>query len=289
MQTWSAFFSPKGERFLKENIALALEEDGKELTARGIFSEKSMLTAFIRAKEETYVVGLPLIAYVFQAMSQPFSWKAHVREGALVQNKTVVATIQAKAIALLKAERVILNYICHLSGIANLTARYVHELKGTGVELLDTRKTTPGLRWPEKYAIQVGGAKNHRKDLEEMLMLKDNHIDAVGSITKACARLRACYQNCPPIEVECRTLTHVDEAVAANVSRIMLDNMSLDLLKKALPRIPATIEAEVSGGVTLETIRSIALVSPRRPDFISVGRLTHSARAADFSMLLEKN
>ena len=187
---------------------------------------------------------------------------------------------------MLKAERVILNFITHLSGIANLTARYVRELDGTGVRLLDTRKTTPGLRWPEKYAVQAGGGVNHRKNLAEMLMLKDNHIDAAGSITAAVAKLRARYRPCPPVEVECRTLEHVREAVAAGAERIMMDNMEAPRLSQALALVPPDIEAEVSGGVRLETIRAIALTGPRRPDFISVGRLTHSAVAADFSMTL---
>ena len=199
---------------------------------------------------------------------------------------TEVARIKAPAVAMLKAERVVLNFITHLSGIANLTARYVRELEGTGVRLLDTRKTTPCLRWPEKYAVQAGGGHNHRKNLAEMLMLKDNHIDAAGSITAAVATLRARYNPCPPIEVECRTLDHVREAIAANADRIMMDNMGGELLSQALALVPTRIETEVSGGVRLETIRALALTEPRRPDFISVGRLTHSAVAADFSMTL---
>ncbi len=162
----------------------------------------------------------------------------------------------------------------------------MRELKGTGVRLLDTRKTTPCLRWPEKYAVQAGGGTNHRKNLAEMLMLKDNHIDAAGSITAAVAALRARYRPCPPVEVECRTLEHVREAVAAKAERIMMDNMEGPLLSRALALVPPDVEAEVSGGVRLETIRAIALMGPRRPDFISVGRLTHSAVAADFSMTL---
>ncbi|MDO5483499.1 MAG: nicotinate-nucleotide diphosphorylase (carboxylating), partial [Desulfovibrionaceae bacterium] len=131
-----------------------------------------------------------------------------------------------------------------------------------------------------------GGGHNHRMNLTEMLMLKDNHIDAAGSIRHAVAALRARYSPCPPVEVECRNLDHVREAVAARAERIMMDNMALPLLAEALALVPDAIEAEVSGGVTLENIRAIALVGPRRPDFISVGRLTHSAVAADFSMTL---
>ena len=283
---WSTFFSDEGRRYLRRSIELALDEDGPDLTAQGLFAADAPMRAVIRAKEDTRVVGLPVIHDVFEAMNAHPHVELLVEEASTVPAMTEVARMEGPAIALLKAERVILNFITHLSGIANLTARYVHELEGTGVRLLDTRKTTPSLRWPEKYAVQAGGGCNHRKNLVEMLMLKDNHIDAAGSITRAVARLREVYSPCPPIEVECRTLDHVREAVAAGADRIMMDNMGAPLLGQALALVPARIEAEVSGGVTLETIRGIALTGPRHPDFISVGRLTHSAVAADFSMTL---
>lgn len=281
---WNSYFSKKGVDYVLQNIDLALAEDGEEMTARGIFPPTAHMCATIRAKEASLVVGLPLVGLVLKRLSAPFTWKAFVAEGAHVPAMTNVARITGQAYALLKAERCILNYICHLSGIANLTARYVKELEGTGVSLLDTRKTTPGLRYLEKYAVAMGGGKNHRMDLTEMLMLKDNHIDALGSITAACECLRRTYTNCPPIEVECRTKEHVLEAVHANADRIMLDNMSNEQLKEALGLIPEEIEAEVSGNVSLETIGDIARIGPRHPNFISVGRITHSAPAADFSM-----
>ena len=184
---WAAFFSPDGKRLLQQSIDLALNEDGPELTAQGLFPPEARMHAAIRAKEDTLVVGLPVIGAVFKSLGAPFSWQAAAREASRVPSMTEVARITAPAVAMLKAERVILNFITHLSGIANLTARYVRELEGTGVRLLDTRKTTPGLRWPEKYAVQAGGGTNHRKNLAEMLMLKDNHIDAAGSITAAVA------------------------------------------------------------------------------------------------------
>lgn len=285
-KSWNTFFTPKGLRFLEESIDLALAEDGPERTSEGIFPEKSQLHAVIRAKEDTLVVGLPLIDLVFERMHEERSVRLLVEEGSFVRCGIHVAEIDARAIALLKAERVILNYICHLSGIANLTKRYVDALTGTGVKLLDTRKTSPCLRWPEKYAIQMGGGWNHRIDLTEMLMLKDNHIDALGSITKAVNALRSRYNPCPPIEVECRKKDDVEEAVACRVERIMLDNMDSDLLKICLPLVPDEIEVEISGGVRLDTIRLLATLSPRKPNFISVGRLTHSACAADLSMTI---
>jgi nicotinate-nucleotide pyrophosphorylase (carboxylating) len=283
---WAQFFPPEGHALLERSIDLALDEDGPDPAAQAVFSDDTNLKARIRAKQAGMVVGLPIIGAVFKRLRAKYTWRPLVREGAKVTAMTDVAAIAAPAAILLRAERVVLNYISRLSGIANLTAEYVRELEGTGVRLLDTRKTTPGLRLPEKYAVQVGGGMNHRKNLAEILMLKDNHIDAAGSIKRAVALLRARYSPCPPIEVECRTLAHVREAVAAEVSRIMMDNMTPEILEKALALVPRHIKTEVSGGVTLDNIRRLALVTPR-PDYISVGRLTHSATAADFSMTLE--
>ena len=220
---WSTFFSDEGRRYLRRSIELALDEDGPDLTAQGLFAADAPMHAVIRAKEDTHVVGLPVIHEVFEVMGADPHVEMLVEEASTVPAMTEVVRMEGPAIVLLKAERVILNFITHLSGIANLTARYVRELEGTGVRLLDTRKTTPCLRWPEKYAVQAGGGCNHRKNLVEMLMLKDNHIDAAGSITRAVARLRETYSPCPPIEVECRTLDHVREAVAAGADGLLVE------------------------------------------------------------------
>ena len=183
----------------------------------------------------------------------------------------MVAALQGPTVHLLKAERVILNFLCHLSGIANLTDRYVQELQGTKTQLLDTRKTLPGLRFPEKYAVLAGGGKNHRLTLSDMLMLKDNHIEQAGSITKAVEALLGAYSPCPPIEVECRTIEEVEEAVQCEIQRIMLDNMDTETAKTALGIIPDTIETEISGNISMENIREVAKLAPA---FVSVGKLT---------------
>ncbi|MBQ7608187.1 MAG: carboxylating nicotinate-nucleotide diphosphorylase [Desulfovibrionaceae bacterium] len=286
--TWTEFFANANTRYtgIVDNVDAALQEDALDLTAQALFTSDEPKEAHIWAKEETFVAGLPMASLVMQRLNVRFEYIGLVEEGTHVAAHTEVGRIVAAPVALLKAERVILNYLCHLSGIANYTARFVQALEGTGVTLLDTRKTTPGLRYLEKYAVTVGGGTNHRKNLTEMLMLKDNHIDLYGSITQACEKLRTSYSPCPPIEVECRTIAHVDEALYAGVSRIMLDNMSDDLLREALPKIPESVEAEVSGGVSLENIRHFAEISHRRPNFISVGRLTNSAPRADFSISL---
>lgn len=271
----------------------SLAEDGPDLTSNAVFSEHDALHARIVAKESTYAVGLPLVPIVLAEVAtlESGDWTAglDVDEGSRVEPGTVVAHLEGGARVLLRAERVILNFICHLSGIANLTHNYVTALGDSGARLLDTRKTLPGLRYPEKYAVLAGGGVNHRKNLSELLMLKDNHIDAAGGVDAAVGRLRTAYHDSIPIEVECRTLDEVQSAVNCRVERIMLDNMSDETMQRALGMIPPAIEVEISGGVSLENIATLARPgATRTPDFISVGRLTHSAPAADFSMQIGK-
>ena len=292
-QSFSEYFSGAVRGYLLEILDLSLKEDGTDLTSDGIFSPENRLTATITAKEDTIVAGLPVIPLVMDLCAPataalPYAWQALAAEGQQVPCGTVVASLSGSARQVLKSERVILNFISHVSGVANLTHRYVQELQGTGVRLLDTRKTLPGMRYPAKYGVLCGGGCNHRRNLSEMLMLKDNHIDAAGSMTRAVQALRQRWIPCPPIEVECRTTDEILEAVACSVDRIMLDNMHPEQMDAALALIPDSIETEVSGGVSLDTIRTFALAGTRHPDFISVGKLTHSAPAADFSMRIAK-
>lgn len=270
--------------YLDRLIDLALEEDARDLTSEALFTENDQAGSRIRAKQDTRVVGLPIIPLVLARLPGAVEVIFPVSEGAPVSSGTYVALFQGQARALLKAERVILNFIGRLSGIANLTQAFCERIAGTGVRLLDTRKTTPGLRYPEKYAVAVAGGSNHRLDLSEMLMLKDNHVDRAGGITPAVQRLLAAYDPCPPIEVECRTLEEVAEAAALPVQRIMLDNMRLDEMAQALAMIPKTMETEISGGVSLDTVADLAAL---RPTFLSAGALTHSAACADFSMSID--
>ncbi len=286
---FQTFFQGPALDFLTRAIRTALEEDGPDLTSEALFAAHEQLEAYIVAKETIVVAGLPIVEMVLQeciSMTDPaatYTASYNVSEGDTVKKGSTLFTLKGSAVLLLKSERIILNFMTHLSGIASLTSRYVRALEGTRTQLLDTRKTLPGLRYPEKYAVLVGGGKNHRMHLGDMLMLKDNHIDRSGSITKAVESLRAAYSPCPPIEVECRTLDDVREAVACKVERIMLDNMTPETMNEALTLIPRAIESEASGGVNLETIHAIGLIGP---DFVSVGRLTHSAPNADLSMRL---
>lgn len=291
---FSEYFQGEARKHLMAILQLSLAEDGPDLTTEGVFAPGDRLHAIIVAKERTLIAGLPVIPLVMDLCAAhpeelSYTWQCLVKEGEEAAPGTLVARLSGPARQVLRAERVILNFVSHLCGIANLTRRYVQELEGTGVRLLDTRKTMPGLRYPDKYAVLCGGGHNHRRNLAEMLMLKDNHIDAAGSITGAVQALRARYNPCPPIEVECRNCDEVREAVACKVERIMLDNMSPKMLPEALELVPSSIETEVSGGVSLDAIRDYATASPRRkPDFISVGRITHSAVTADLSMRIAK-
>lgn len=286
MTSFTQYFTGPARDFLLRAVDLALEEDGPDLTAKAVFVRGDRLTARIVAKEHTLVAGLPIADIVLERMGILSVTQCDYRaaDGQRVAPGDVVALFTGPAVGLLKAERVILNFLCHLSGIANLTARYVAALSGTRTRLLDTRKTLPGLRYPEKYAVLMGGGCNHRRDLAEMLMLKDNHIDRAGGIPQAVAAVRRAFPDSrPPLEVECRTLEEVRQAVAEAPERIMLDNMTPDEMREALALIPSSIETELSGGVTLDALPALGALGA---DFISVGRITHSAPYADFSMQL---
>ena len=287
---FSDFFTGEALALLLSTLRTSLQEDGCDLTTNAVFAPDAPLSAAIIAKEENLVAGLAILPLVLEetTLVEPGFWQIHhtTAEGTRVGRGSEVASFSGSARVLLRAERIILNFLCHLSGIANLVHTYTSQLEGTGVRLLDTRKTLPGLRYPEKYAVLVGGGTNHRKNLREMLMLKDNHIDAAGGITPAVEALRASCRGIP-IEVECRTVADVREAAALGVERIMLDNMDDAATRQALVLVPPSIEVEISGNVTLETIRQRVFADcPRKPDFISVGRLTHSAPYADFSMYI---
>jgi nicotinate-nucleotide pyrophosphorylase (carboxylating) len=291
---FSEYFRADRYEQLLRLVQLALDEDGPDRTSNAVFPATARMRAGIVAKKPTLVAGLPVIAQVMDACvnEQPdtdprYHWQAFRPEGEHVPAGTAIAAIDGAARHLLRAERTILNIVSRLCGIAELTSRHVQALEGTGVRLLDTRKTQPGMRCLNKYAVHAGGGVNHRFSLADMLLLKDNHIDAAGSMAGAVALLR---DACPlPLEVECRTRDEVLEAVRCKADRIMLDNMDAEELSRALALVPPGIETEISGNVTLENIRALAMIGPRRPDFISVGRLTHSAAAADLSMRLAGN
>ena len=234
------------------------------------------------AKEDFVLAGRDLFSECVHYLEKNADIRWQFKDGDLVLNQQVVAWLQGDLLQILKAERVALNFLGRLCGIATLTRCFVQETSGTKCKILDTRKTTPGLRKLEKMAVRCGGGENHRMDLSSGVLIKDNHIRAAGSIETAIKNVRSKFEG--PVEVECRTLDEVKIAVEQRVERILLDNMTNDKIAEARQFIPAVIQVEVSGNMTVERVRAIAQMDV---DFISVGALTHSAPCADLSLMFE--
>jgi nicotinate-nucleotide pyrophosphorylase (carboxylating) len=263
-------------------VAAALAEDLAlgDPTTDGLLAPDATATFSLLVKEPGVVCGLPLVAAVFAALNPAVVVTASVADGDRVATPGEIARITGPARAILSGERTALNLLGHLSGIATLTARCVAELEGTGVTLLDTRKTTAGLRDLEKYAVRSGGGTNHRLNLGEALLVKDNHLRLAGGIATAVARLRASAPRLR-LEVEAETLADVRAALDAGVTRILLDNMSLGELRAAVAMLGGRVETEASGGITLDNLRAVGETGV---DFVSLGALTHSARSLDVSL-----
>lgn len=268
----------------KEWIQKAFEEDlpRGDVTTENLALPPHFGSARLVAKQDLVMSGYQLFeqSILYQDPQAQVIW--HYSDGDKVPKSQVIATIHGDLIQLLKAERVALNFLMHLSGIATLTRQFVDAIQGTKTKILDTRKTLPGYRQLEKKAVRDGGGENHRMDLSSAILIKDNHIAVCGGIRPAVERIRAHIQ--APITVECATLEQVQEAVELKVQRILLDNMSLDLLKQALALIPSPIETEASGNMTLERVQAVARLGV---NFISVGAITHSAPSADMSLVFD--
>jgi len=266
-------------------IDLALDEDAGlgDVTSRAIFPARHTSRAFIEARQDLTVCGLEIAARVFARVDPALEVKLAADDGDRVKNGTKVLTIVGPTASLLTAERTALNFIQRLSGIATLSHRFARAVTGTGTRIVDTRKTTPGWRALEKYAVRCGGCFNHRSSLGEHVLIKDNHIAAAGSLTKAVKLARLAAPHSAKIEVETTTLAEVKEAVRAGAEVILLDNMSPSLIRSAVAIIAGSAVVEVSGGVRFETLRDFALPGV---DVISVGALTHSAPAADLSLTI---
>ncbi|MSU22215.1 MAG: carboxylating nicotinate-nucleotide diphosphorylase [Opitutus sp.] len=266
-------------------IDLALDEDAGlgDVTSRAIFPPRHTSRAFIEAGHELVVCGLEVAARVFARVDPALKVTFTARDGDRVKKGAAVLRVAGPTASLLTAERTALNFIQRLSGIATLTRRFSVAAAGTGTRIADTRKTTPGYRALEKYAVRCGGCFNHRSSLGEHVLIKDNHIAAAGSLTKAVKLCRAAAAHSAKIEVEAKTLAEVREAIRAAAEVILLDNMTPQQIRAAVALIAGAALVEVSGGVRFETLRDFALPGV---DVISVGALTHSAPAADLSLTI---
>lgn len=237
------------------------------------------------AKAEGVLCGIDIALRVFEILQPDYKSEVFIRDGEKVKYGDIIATVKCKTRTLLKGERTALNLLQHLSGIATETARCVELVAGTKASIADTRKTLPNLRPIQKYAVTVGGGRNHRYNLSDAAMLKDNHIDSGGGITNAVAKLKSKLGHMTKIEVEVRNLDELKEAIDAKVDVIMLDNMSPELMAEAVKITDGRALLEASGGITSETIRAVA---ESGIDIISIGALTHSVKAFDISMKISK-
>lgn len=266
-------------------VRTALAEDigAGDLTTRLTVAPESRARGDITVKEAIVVAGMPLVRKVCDAAGGGVEVQELVADGARVTTGDGLAVLKGPAHRLLATERVILNLLQHLSGIATLTSRFVAAVKGCGCRIVDTRKTIPGLRTLEKYAVRVGGGFNHRHRLDDGILIKNNHITAAGGIGAAVAAARVGAPHGLKIEVECTTLGEVNEALAAGAEILLLDNMAVETIADAVRRIGGRAVAEASGGIDLDNVRSVAEAGV---DIISVGALTHSAPAVDIHMTL---
>jgi nicotinate-nucleotide pyrophosphorylase (carboxylating) len=273
---------PLSREALDDFITRTLDEDVGlgDVTAEATIPANARFRAVIAAREKLVVAGLPVAMAIVRRLAPDAVIEVIAGDGALVQPGDMVVRMEGRARALLTAERSALNILQHLSGVATLTRAYVDAIAGTGARLLDTRKTIPGLRILEKYAVKMGGGSNHRMGLYDAVLIKDNHIAVAGGVTAA---IKACRAHTGlKVQMECDTLDQAREAIAAGADSLLLDNMTLDQLREAVGF--AHIPLEASGGVNLQTIRGIAETGV---DFISVGRLTQSAPAIDLGMDFE--
>jgi len=264
-----------------ESIRRALAEDigSGDVTTDSIVPVDASMRGQIIAKQAGVVAGLDVARAVYLTVDPKVDFQSRVEEGSQVDNRQVLALVSGRTRSLLTAERTALNFLGRMSGIATLTRQFVQAVAGTKAIILDTRKTAPGLRAVDKLAVARGGGQNHRIGLDDMILIKDNHIDYAGSITEAVRRAGAAASGLE-VEVEARTLEHVREALAIGVKRILLDNMTAEMMAEAVQLTAGKAKLEASGNVTLETVRRIAETGV---DYISAGALTHSARVFDVS------
>lgn len=264
-------------------IKLALEEDlgAGDLTTDGIIDPDLKGEAYLIAREELVLAGMAVFKRVFLEVDPGTAFEEYYGDGDLMAPETPVCLLRGRLASILRGERTALNFLQRMSGIATLTHTYVEKVKPAKVMILDTRKTAPGLRWFDKYAVRMGGGRNHRFGLSDGILIKDNHIAAAGSISSALSLARENAPHTLKIEIEVEDLDGVEEAYQGGADIILLDNMRPEELKKAVELVNGSAMTEASGGITLDTVEDIARTGV---DMISIGALTHSVKAADFSL-----
>jgi len=277
----SALLPPRDELIATIDRWLAEDIGRGDITTRYMVPKGARARLALNTRHDVVVCGIDVAGMVFKRRLPECDWRVVAPDGTRAKKGALLARVTGPAQGLLEAERTALNVLQLLTGIATLTARYADLVKGTGAQLIDTRKTIPGYRQLSKYATVIGGARNHRMRLDDGILLKDNHIAICGSIAAAVARAKALTPTLTKIEVECDRLDQVKEALAAGADTILLDNMDAATMKKAVQMVDGRCELEASGGITLETIREKALSGV---DYISVGRMTQSAPAADIGL-----
>ncbi len=270
---------------IEQIIRNAIAEDvgAGDVTSRSILPPDLDVDARLVAKSAGVVAGMDVAKAVFAAIDARLVFEARVDDGGPVDAGTEIAVIRGAAQSVLMAERTALNFLQRMSGIATATRAFVERVAGTGAIILDTRKTAPGLRVLDKMAVRAGGGRNHRMGLFDMVLIKDNHIDACGTMTEAVTRVRRSPDSTLPIEVECRTLADVLEALPLGVNRLLLDNMTPGEVQVCVEAVAGRVPLEVSGNVTLGNVRDYGLTGV---SFISVGALTHSVQALDISLIV---
>lgn len=267
---------------LDEFVTRVLAEDGKggDVTSAATIAPDARFTAEMNARQAMVVAGLEISAAFFRALDKDVSVELLAHDGEPVEHGATLIHLEGNARAMLAAERPALNTLQHLSGVATLTRQYVDAIQGTGAVVLDTRKTLPGLRILEKFAARMGGAQNHRMRLDDGVLIKDNHVAACGGVAEAVRRAKSANTGLQ-VQVEVDRIDQIEPALAAGADRLLLDNMDPAMLRQAVALVARRVPLEASGGVTLETIRSIAETGV---DFVSLGRITQSAPAVDIGL-----
>ncbi len=265
------------------DLAFAEDIGIGDITTEATVSSNQKAVGTVHAKSDGVVAGLPVVERTFQQLDSDVSFRAFVRDGDVISVGTAIAEVEGSAKTILIGERTALNFLQRLSGIATLTSQFVEAVADYDVKIVDTRKTTPGWRALEKYAVRVGGGNNHRFGLYDGVLIKDNHIVAAGGIVSAVERARQAAPHTAKIEIEVETVEQVNEALDAGADILLLDNMTIETMQQVVKMIDKRVITEASGGITLERVQAVASIGV---DLISVGALTHSAMPLDISLTL---